>query len=366
MVGGPMAIDLCRDFDVTSVDISNEPLEELKKKFPIETIRTELSDPANVREVIEGRDLVIGAVPGFMGYETFKTVIDAGKDIVDISFFPEDPFDLDALAVERGVTAVMDCGVAPGMCNALLGYHDKTMEVESYECLVGGLPVKRSWPFQYKAPFSPIDVIEEYIRPARLVKDGRLVVMPALSEPELVDFEPVGSLEAFNTDGLRTLIKTMKAPNMKEKTMRYPGSIEYIRLLRECGFFGYDPIDVEGRPVRPIDLTSRLLFAEWKLEREEPELTIMRVTIRGREGGQRKEYVYNLFDRYDEETRTSSMARTTGYTCTAAARLVLAGVYKRKGMSPPEHLGAAPGCLDRLLDYFKERNIHYIREEKTI
>ena len=143
---------------------------------------------------------------------------------------------------QRGVTAVVDCGVAPGLSNMMLGYHASQGAVSSYRCLVGGLPVKRTWPWQYKAPFSPVDVLEEYTRPARLVEGGCIVTRPALSEPELVDLDPVGTLEAFNTDGLRSLLVTMRqVPDMVEKTLRYPGHIDYIRVLRESGFLGTEP-----------------------------------------------------------------------------------------------------------------------------
>ena len=177
-------------------------------------------------------DLVVGALPGFMGYDSMKRVINAGKNIVDISFYPEDPFNLDKLAKKNNVVAVMDCGVAPGMGNVIFGHHDRSMIITDYECLVGGLPKVRIWPYEYQAVFSPIDVIEEYIRPARYVQNFKLVVREALSDTEMIDFENIGTLESWNSDGLRTLIKTMNhVPNMIEKTLRYPGCVEYIKVL---------------------------------------------------------------------------------------------------------------------------------------
>src|SRR5690606_32895639 len=143
------------------------------------------------------------------GFATAKAVIESGRNMVDISFFPEDPFELDELAKKHNVTVVTDCGVAPGMGNIILGYHNQAMQVTDYECLVGGLPLVREWPWEYRAVFSPIDVIEEYIRPARFVQNGALVVREALSDPELVHFAEVGTLESWNSDGLRTLIQTM-------------------------------------------------------------------------------------------------------------------------------------------------------------
>ncbi|MBL7149101.1 MAG: saccharopine dehydrogenase NADP-binding domain-containing protein [Candidatus Cloacimonetes bacterium] len=364
MVGSAIAIDLASQYDVIVADINEDNLRELSKKHSIKTHISDLSIKENVLKLIENCDLVVGAVPGFMGFETLKTVIEASKDIVDISFFPEDAFLLDEPAKEKGVTAIVDCGVAPGMSNVILGYHNANMEVEKFKCYVGGLPVQRMLPFQYKAPFSPIDVIEEYIRPARFMENGKVVTKPALSEPELINFDEIGTLEAFNTDGLRSLLKTMKIPNMKEKTMRYPGHIDYMKMLRETGFFQTEDINVNGIKIKPINLTSKLLFSKWKLGKNELEFTVMKIKVAGKETGKFITYEYDLLDRYDKKTGTSSMARTTGYTCTAAVKLVLDGDFTRKGISPPEFIGAEKGCFKKMLDYQKERGIVY-RVSKT-
>lgn len=357
MVGSAMAADLCREHQVTVADINAGRLAALIERYPLEVAMADLSDVEALRRVIRPADLVIGAVPGFMGFTTLQTVIAAGKNIVDISFFPEDPFALDELARERGVTAVVDCGVAPGLSNMILGYHASRMAVQGFRCLVGGLPVKRSWPWQYKAPFSPIDVLEEYTRPARLMENGVVVTKPALSDPELVEIEPIGTLEAFNTDGLRTLLKTTPVPNMVEKTLRYPGHIEYVRVLRESGFLGQEPVVVGRTEVRPIDLTARLLFSRWRLEEGEEEFTALEATVWGQEADEACSYVYRLFDRTDRETGISSMARTTGYTCTAVARLVLDGRFARRGICPPEYVAADKECFWRVIADLAARGV---------
>jgi len=363
LVGKAIAIDLSEKFEVTSVDINTEALKALSERG-IHTRQTDLSDHKNLSVLVQPFDLVIGAVPGFMGFETVRTVIQAGKNMVDISFFPEDPFELDELARKKNVTIVTDCGVAPGMGNIILGYHHKHMDIDSYECLVGGLPVIREWPYEYKAVFSPIDVIEEYTRPARYVQSGAMVIKEALSDPELIHFDGVGTLESWNSDGLRTLIRTMPdIPNMIEKTLRYPGCIEYLRVLRASGFFSYEEIEVNGMRVRPIDVTARLLFPKWKLKPGEEEFTVMRIRIAGRENGSPKVYEYNVLDRTDKVTQTLSMARTTGYTCTAAASLVLGGSYSRKGISPPEFLGEDEGNFRSIMDHLAARGVIYRRTE---
>jgi lysine 6-dehydrogenase len=357
LVGKAMAIDLASSFDVTSADINDEALSELSK-LGVKTQKLDFSNLQSLSTVVKSFDLVVGAVPGFMGFQTVKTVIEAGKNMVDISFFPEDPFLLDELARKNNVTVVTDCGVAPGMGNIILGYHNKRMKINNYECLVGGLPVVREWPYEYKAVFSPIDVIEEYIRPARYVQNSAVVIKEALSDPELIHFDGVGTLESWNSDGLRSLIKTMpNIPNMIEKTLRYPGCIEYLRVLRDTGFFSYEAIDLKGQKIRPIDLTAKLLFPKWKLKPGEEEFTVMRIRMSGEENGKQKTYQYNLLDR--TSNGTLSMARTTGYTCTAAVNLVNEGKFKRKGVCPPEYLGEDESHFSFIVQYLKDRGVHY-------
>ena len=362
LVGKEMAIDLSGKFDVTAVDINEDALGRIARQG-LKTQRLDFTNEEHLKNITAGADLVVGAVPGFLGFQTVKRVIEAGKNMVDISFFPEDPFALETLARQKNVTVVTDCGVAPGMGNVILGYHNKRMNVMTYECLVGGLPVVREWPYEYKAVFSPIDVIEEYTRPARYVQSGVVVVKEALSDPELVHFDGVGTLESWNSDGLRSLIKTMpNIPNMIEKTLRYPGCIEYLRVLRESGFFSYEEVEVKGVKVRPIDVTAKLLFPKWKLKPGEEEFTVMRIRISGEEEGKPKQYQYNLLDRTNKSTNTLSMARTTGYTCTAAVNLVLDGKFTRKGISPPEFLGEDEANFLFILNYLKERGVIYNME----
>jgi lysine 6-dehydrogenase len=363
LVGKAIALDLAKKHDVTSVDVNEDALAVLKS-HQVKTIKGDFSDTKSLTKIIGDFDLVVGAVPGFLGFQTVKTVIEAGKNMVDISFFPEDAFLLDELAKKQGVTVVTDCGVAPGMSNLILGYHHPRMKIDTYECLVGGLPVVREWPYEYKAVFSPIDVIEEYIRPARYVQNGAVVVKEALSDPELIHFDGIGTLESWNSDGLRSLIKTIPGvPNMIEKTLRYPGCIEYLRVLRESGFFSYEEIEVKGVKIRPVDVTAKLLFPKWKIKPGEQEFTVMRVRVIGEENGKQKTYEYSVLDRTDLTTNTLSMARTTGYTCTAAVELVINGDYTRKGISPAEFVGEDEKCFRSILSYLKDRGVIYTISE---
>ncbi|MEI7663667.1 MAG: saccharopine dehydrogenase C-terminal domain-containing protein [Bacteroidota bacterium] len=364
LVGAPMAIDLSNDpgFSVTVADISAAALQKLTTRSgsAIATVVADLSEPATVARLVAGHDMVINAVPGFMGFQTLKAIIGAGKNVVDIAFFIEDPFELDELAKQMNVTAIMDMGVAPGMCNVLIGYADHLLdETQNILYMVGGLPEVREWPYEYKAVFSPVDVIEEYTRPARYIENGRLIIKPALSDPELLNFPGIGTLEAFNTDGLRSLAQTVKCPNMKEKTLRYPGHIEKMRVLRETGFFSQEEIEVRGMRIKPMDLTAKLLFPKWKLEEGEVDITVMQVMAEGIRDGQKVRYTWDLYDKYDPATRIHSMARTTGYSATVALRMIASGLYARKGISVPEYIGRQPECVAYMLKGLRERGVIY-------
>ncbi len=248
MVGSAIAIDMAKNHKVTLVDFDESALKKVKQKCEDLSIdQLDVTNKSSLKSTIKPFDLVICAVPGFLGYETLKSIIEAGKNVVDISFFPENALTLDKLAREKNVTAIVDCGVAPGMGNIILGYYNERMKLIEFECLVGGLPKQKTWPFNYKAPFSPVDVIEEYTRPARYIENGNLITRDALSDCELVHFDKVGTLESFNSDGLRSIIYTMDhIPNMKEKTLRYPGHVEYIKVLKESGFFSQEKINLKG------------------------------------------------------------------------------------------------------------------------
>jgi hypothetical protein len=241
----------------------------------------------------------VGALPGRLGLSMLEAVIAAGKPIADISFSPEDPLALDALAREKAVTAVVDCGVSPGLSNFAVGRAAAALaSIDGVRILVGGLPADRARPFGYAILFSATDVIEEYTRPARIVEEGRVVTRPALSEVEAVEVPGIGTLEAFLTDGLRTLLATVPARSMVEKTLRYPGHADAMRGLRESGFFEARAIEAGGRSISPRSVTEKLLSVAWKLGEKEEEFTYLRVAVAGRNAsGAAKTCTFELLDR---------------------------------------------------------------------
>ncbi len=359
-VGNVMARDLAENpsIEVSIVDINQEVLDKLTQQYNLHGICADLSDPNTIKDIVKDFDLVIGALPYFLGFKVLKAVIEAGKNIVDISYFEEDALSLDELAKEKGVTAVVDCGVAPGSSSIILGYIDTILDkTESFLCYVGGLPVDRNWLFDYRSPYPPIEVLEEYILLAKYIEKGEIVVRPALSEHELLDFPEVGTLVTINTDGLRSLIKTMDIPFMKEKTLRYPDHIEKMKMLRNAGFLNTEEIDVKGKKIKPIEFTSRLLFDHWMFEEGDEDFTVMKIIIEGMKDDKKLRYTYDMLDKYDREKGILSIARTTGYTCTAVAQIILEGKFKETGVIPPEFLGKHSEVYHQVLDYLSKRNV---------
>jgi saccharopine dehydrogenase-like NADP-dependent oxidoreductase len=199
------------------------------------------------------------------------------------------------------------------------------------------------------------------------------VVRPALSEPELMDFDGVGTLEAFNTDGLRSLAATHlgQVPMMKEKTLRYPGHIELMRVLRETGLFSEEAMEVptaEGglASVRPRDVMAKLLFPMWTYGPGEEDLTVMRVIGDGMKNGKRVRMQWDLHDRYDRTTRCTSMSRTTAFPCTIMARMLATGELSKPGVIVPEMLGGNAKLVERVLAQHAERGVEYRSSEVAL
>lgn len=363
MIGKAIALDLIKYYSVTTFDNNEKNLTQLKNSNnDIKIVQADLLNTEHFYNWFNEFDIVVSAVPGFMGYNTLVTLIKTCKKIVDISFFSEDVLQLNQLAIDNNCTVITDIGVAPGMSNLILGRYNAEMKINLFKCFVGGLPKNPKPPFYYKAPFSPIDVIEEYTRKARLKINGEVIVKSALTDREFIEFDNIGTLEAFNTDGLRSLLYTMPhIPTMIEKTLRYPNHLEPILLLKEMGFFSKKKIEVDGTLISPLQITSKLLINEWMIGEEEEEFTIMKVEIEGEKNGEAEKVMYTLFDTFNFETKTSSMARTTGYTCNASVQLLLQDQFTKKGVFPPELIGNDKNCFDFVMQYLKERNVNWIK-----
>ena len=116
MVGSAMATDLSRNHNLFLADYDLKTLENIQSRnHNIQISQLDVTDEKSLAKWIEPADIVLLAVPGFLGYNALKTIINSGKNVVDISFSPENILDLNDLAKEKGVTVIVDAGVAPGI-----------------------------------------------------------------------------------------------------------------------------------------------------------------------------------------------------------------------------------------------------------
>ena len=364
-IGSFIAKDLAEHMPSTDIVIADRLLNKAKEvaatigKENVTAIQLDVRNYNELVKTIKRFDLVVGALPGKFGYRSMKATIDANVDMVDISSMPEDPLTLNEDAVKAGVTIIPYCGAAPGLTNILVGHAvSKLDEVENVHIMVGGLPAEPVPPLGYIVTWSIEDLIADYVSPAKIVENGRIVEVDALSGLEEVEFPGVGKLEAFYTDGLTTLLYTIKpVKSMWEKTLRYPGHAEKIKLLRELGFFDEQPINIDDVNVSPRKVTAKLL--EKKLRRPEiRDIFIMKVEVSGVKENSKICYVYQLLDRYKDGV--TAMARTTGYPTSIIAQLVVQKVIKEKGVIPPEKLGAKEEIFEKILAELENRQVKIV------
>lgn len=362
LVGRIMALDMAADTGrkVTVVDVDAGRLKACRGIAGLTPVQADCGDAGVLADLCADHALVLGALPSRFGLDAMESVIKAGKPYCDISFMSEDASVHHDLAVEHGVTVVFDCGVAPGMSNLLAGVAaDRLQPCRSITIRVGGLPLERDDLWDYKAPFSPYDVIEEYLRPARLVRNGHEVVREALTEPVQIDVPRVGTLEAFNTDGLRSLIDTLDVPDMTEQTFRYLGYRQKVELLRDSGLLDDTPVEIDGVMVSPRSLTCAKLFPLWTYALGEADLTVMRVEAEGDLDGTATTITWDLYDEYDPETGFLSMARTTGFPATIFARCIESGMISAPGVHPPEQLVGVDGLVEHVFEELVRRGVAY-------
>lgn len=361
LIGKTIALDLARDFDVTVMDCSRKALDALSDWPKIAKREGSALDLDFVTELVRDADIVCGVLPGHLEGAPQRRVIELGKNYVSPSGFLNSG-GLDDLAKEKGVTAVFDMGVAPGMSNYLVarGGHmlDSLDEGIIYVC---GIPQAPDPPFNYRTVFCLEDTLGEYVLPARYVKDGKLAEAPALSGVEEVDIPGVGKLEAFFTDGLRSAAYNVKGRFVAEKTMRWPGYVEAIGVLKAAGLLDSEPVEIAGAKIAPRDFAAALLRPRWELrpEKGDRDCTVMRVIARGPSGKDRVTRAWDMIDKFDEKTMLHSMARTTGYPCCVTARAVANGMIGAKGFLAPETLAGDDAFYRYLLDEQKKRGIVY-------
>jgi lysine 6-dehydrogenase len=369
LIGTIIAIDFLESSSVsrvTVVDMSGERLHALQQRAsklsgidPVSGSTLKLAEKLHIMELdvvkrhedlvklLQGADLGVGALPYSVAEESVQAALEAGINWVDLihSWRYEKSSLLDTKAKQKGITIVPACGFAPGLTSILAKYAADQMEdVDSVEISVGGIPEAPKQPLNYKIVFAIESVLEEYTRDALVVREGKRMVVPAMSEIEELSFAdlPDQKFEAFITDGLSTLPETMrKVRFMEEKTIRWQGHADQIKLLMDLGFFSERPVNLKttGARVSPRALLTTLLDRKLAMHQGDKDLTLMRVSVKGRKKkGDRATRIhqYEMIDRFDVSTQTTSMARTTAFPCSTVGQMILEGKITERGFIPPE------------------------------
>ncbi|WP_297499502.1 saccharopine dehydrogenase C-terminal domain-containing protein [Thermococcus sp.] len=347
-VGRAVAWDMRDDFDVYVGDISEERLKAVSGFAT--PLRVDATDFDGLVEALKGFDLAVDALPGRFGYRAVKATIKAGTDMVDVSFMPENPLELRNEAERAQVTVIFDAGFAPGLSHILMGriwYELDDMAEGSI--LVGGLPKEPRPPLYYRITWSPKDLIEEYTRPARVLRNGGVMTVDPLERIKRVKLRGF-EFEAFLSDGLRSLLESVRAEKLEEWTLRWPGHLGKMKVLRELGFFKPEHVDKTLEVITPL------------MTYEGPDFTIMKVSGRGIINGKPREISYLLYD--EEQDGFTSMARVTGFTASIIARLVAEQncIY---GVIPPEILGMRIDTHTRIMEELADRGISVERWENA-
>ena len=361
LMGSVIGWDLANSEGVDEVvvaDIDQAKLEALRRRAPGKKLSVEVLDIMRRDKVVsflKRFDVAASALPHGVVHQSDLAAVEAGSKMVNIAF-EDEQMELDDAARRSGATLVPGCGVAPGLGGILLA---KGLEElgggDEGHILVGGIPQEPRPPFGYKLVFSIVGLLREYTDQARVVRDGIMVKVMPFSTVEAYDFPPpIGRLEGFCTDGLASLVYTMKGMRvLDEITLRWPGHAEKMNLLMESGYFSRDKVRAGGAEVSPLEVSWAVLGR--KLAEGDPrDITVMRVIAKGTKG----EVVYDMVDRYDEEMGVTSMGKTTGYTGSIVTQMLGRGEVKGTGVIPPEK--AVTGrMVEELLSQLARRGVHF-------
>jgi len=302
-------------------------------------------DTDQTEAALAGHDAAIGALPHACALDALKAAIRAGVPTVDlVGSKPELRRELDRSAHDAGVIIVPGLGVAPGLSNVLVARGVRLLD-QAHEAViyVGGIPAEPTPPLQYQTVYSLVSMFGVLLQPVQVLKDGSWTTVDPLSGLEHLEFPPpIGTLEAFCTDGLASLVLTMQGrirDSLEEKTLRYPGFAAKLRFLDECGLLQTEAVKVGEAELAPRDLLIDRLAPRLRLG-PKGDILVMRVVVKGERDGGPCTHLFDLVDYKDPVSGDTAMARTTGFPATIAARMMAGGTIDEIGVCFPEELFA--------------------------
>ncbi len=325
-------------------------------KENVSFFRQDPLDQKNSKEVFKSDTVVVSALPARFRPKLFKLAEENNSRLVDITF-GNDVLSPEKLRSGGNFLIVPDAGLAPGLTNLIVGRFTNDLDiVENVKIYVGGLPDKPIPPLEYKVVFAIESVVDEYVNPCTVIESGKMTKVEALSGLEDIEFGG-RKYEAFYTDGLRTLVHTIKpVSNMFEKTVRYRGHCEKVKLLRELGYFSSETLKVAGVEVSPREVSEKLLDSELK-NNDIGDLVLFRVTVTGMKEGMMKTFSAEMSDHSTATDALTSMGRTTAFPASIIAQLIARGKIRKSGYAPLETIGENKEIFDLILSELKKRKI---------
>ncbi|MGB9977432.1 saccharopine dehydrogenase family protein [Thermovenabulum sp.] len=368
-IGRVIAQDLIKSnlFEkLTIADISNEVIDEALKFIGdgrVDGVILDASKYENIAKAMQGYDIAIGALLHKYALDGIKAAIENKINYVDlVGSYPEKRLVLDDDAKKSNVTIIPGCGVAPGLGNILIGYGTTFFdELEYGKIIVGGLPLHKDSPLEYKIVYAIQSVFGIIDRKSKVLINGEVVEEETFSNLEYIEFpSPLGKCEAFLTDGLSYSIYTMKDKGFKrleEKSVRYPGYVDKVKFLIQCGLLDNEPVNFKGQQISPREFVLSILEPKMRLGND-IDITVLRVEITGKREDKKQKLVFDMMDFRDQKTGITSMARTTGYPCSIAVQMIVRGIINEKGIIPPEIAFGTPERFKLLDEGLKTRGIN--------
>lgn len=319
------------DVNLAAARRSAARVNRLLRRRVARAVRADVTKPASVRKALDGVDVMLSGVPYFFNLGLAKVALQAKVSMVD--FGGNTDIVRKELAMDKGFrragkTLIPDCGMGPGF-NITLGVYamellDRAEHVHIYD---GGLPQDPRPPWKYVLTFNVEGLTNEYDGDAVFLRDGKITNVPSFTGREVLDFPPVGELEAIVTaGGLSTAPQTFlgKLTTLENKTLRYHGHWDQMTAYSDLGLFGLTPIEVDGRRVVPRHV-FHALYEPKVLPKDIRDVCIERARAVGTKDGRPAEAVVDLVDYYDPATGFTSMERMTGWHAAIAAEMIARG-----------------------------------------
>lgn len=366
--GAAIAYDLVLNGEASSVTIADSDLplakttaqriNMLTNKACLKAVACDGASVESLREVIKGSQVVVSALPYFLNLNAVRAAVHEKAHFSDLGGNTEivlQELEFDRQAQEAGISVLPDCGLAPGLSNLLAAHSIQSIpNVHTVRVRCGGLPQIPRPPLHYKMVFSLDGLINEYSGFATALRDGALVKIQALTEPETLEIPGQGTFEAYvTTGGTSTAPFTFQGrlKNFDYKTLRYPGHFEQFRAFEALGLFSEKPIYFGNEKIIPRKLLFSLLkpLIDFPLDRDR---VILVVDAEGEKNGRTPTYRALVVDEGDSEGRFTAMERTTGFPTAVIAHLQARGAIA-PGATPIEK--AVP--LDPFLEGLKKRGL---------